>query len=370
MGTIVKRQRLNGGMAYLARIRLKRDGRIIHRESRTFESHKRAVAWMKERETELARPGVLEQAIAPTYTLADAIERYTSESRTKIGRTKEQVLNSILAHSIAGKPCETIKADDLVAFAKDLLADKQPQTVGNYMSHLAAVFAIARPAWGYPLDRQAMEDAAKVTRRLGFTSKSKERDRRPTLDELDRIMGFFAAKPGAPMHRITAFALFSTRRLEEITRLQWDDLDEVHSRILIRDMKHPGQKQGNHTWCDLPAPALAIIKSMPNVADEIFPFNHRSISAAFTRATQFLAIDDLHFHDLRHDGISRLFEMGYAIPQAATVSGHRSWQSLKRYTHIRAAGDKYQDWPWLERVTQPRRPDTPQPALSAGARGS
>jgi hypothetical protein len=41
----------------------------------------------------------------------------------------------------------------------------------------------------------------------------------------------------------------------------------------------------------------------------------------------------LHFHDLRHEGISRLFEMGRTIPQAASVSGHRSWASLQRYSH-------------------------------------
>jgi integrase len=60
----------------------------------------------------------------------------------------------------------------------------------------------------------------------------------------------------------------------------------------------------------------------------------------------FLAIDDLHFHDLRHEGVSRLFEMGRTIPQVASVSGHRSWQSLQRYTHLRQVGDKYAGWKW------------------------
>jgi integrase len=63
------------------------------------------------------------------------------------------------------------------------------------------------------------------------------------------------------------------------------------------------------------------------------------------------AIDDLHFHDLRHDGISRLFEMGKTIPQAASVSGHKSWQSLQRYAHLKQTGDKYAGWKWLDVVT-------------------
>ena len=78
------------------------------------------------------------------------------------------------------------------------------------------------------------------------------------------------------------------------------------------------------------------------------------MSAEDRRACLFLGIntedmpddDRLNFHDLRHDGISRLFEMGWTIPHVASVSGHRSWQSLKRYTHIRQNGDKYAGWGW------------------------
>jgi integrase len=80
--------------------------------------------------------------------------------------------------------------------------------------------------------------------------------------------------------------------------------------------------------------ASAIIELMPRRGDRIFPYSTDAINAAFTRACKVLAIDDLHFHDLRHEGISRLFEMGRTIPQVASVSGHRSWQSLQRYTHL------------------------------------
>ena len=49
-----------------------------------------------------------------------------------------------------------------------------------------------------------------------------------------------------------------------------------------------------------------------------------------------LNIEDLHFHDLRHDGISRMFVPGgYSIPEVAAVSGHKSWKNLQRYTQIR-----------------------------------
>ena len=108
------------------------------------------------------------------------------------------------------------------------------------------------------------------------------------------------------------------------------------------------------------AVALAIIKTMSRDKERIFPYTADAIGAAFTRACYTLGInhkdmpDDerLHFHDLRHEGVSRLFEMGWDIPHVALVSGHRSWSSLQRYAQIRQKGDKFKDWKWLEAVTK------------------
>lgn len=365
MGTIVERRRKDGTQSYMVKIILKQDGRIIHRESKTFDRRPIAIAWMGKRETELRKPGEIERAKRQKVTLADAIDKSLTETRKQIGKTKAQVLEALKRQPIAGMICEDIRSEDIVSLARDLLQERTPQTVANYLSHLAAVFAVARPAWNYPLDRQAMRDAKIVASRLGYISRSRERDRRPTLDELDKLMTRFEQRSrlrsdSVPMHRITAFAIFSTRRQEEITRILWDDYEPQHGRVMVRDMKHPGEKIGNDTWCDLVPEAMKIIDAMPRTADRIFPYSAETISANFTRSCSLLGIDDLHFHDLRHDGVSRLFELGWNIPHVATVSGHRSWQSLKRYTHIRQRGDKYAGWRWLEIVTQ-QRPDTPQP---------
>ncbi|WP_246742817.1 tyrosine-type recombinase/integrase [Rhodomicrobium vannielii] len=129
------------------------------------------------------------------------------------------------------------------------------------------------------------------------------------------------------MAAITVFALFSTRRQEEIVRIQWRNLDHEGKRVLVRDMKHPGEKIGNDVWVDIPEQAFRVIDAMPRKNERIFPYSTDAVSAAFTRAGKLLGIDDLNFHDLRHEGVSRLFEMGWSIPRVAAVSGHRSWQS-------------------------------------------
>lgn len=365
MATIVPRERADGTVGYTAQIRITRGG-IKHTEAQTFERERAAKAWAAKREEELSKPGALERAATSEMTLGQTIDRYIQESRVGLGKTKAQVLNSIKAHPIAAKPADKITSVDITGFAQELIeGGRKPQTVANYISHLSAVFAIAGPAWGIALDYQAMKDAQKVTKRLGTTKKSDKRDRRPTLDELETILTHYTARSlysrrrgdAIPMDVLIPFAIYSTRRQEEITRITWADLDEEHSRVLVRDMKNPGEKIGNDVWVDLPPEALAIIKAQPRDDDRIFPFDARSVSSQFTKALQFLEIRDLHFHDLRHDGISRLFEIGWgadgkgtSIPHVAAVSGHRTWASLKRYTHVRHHGDKYADWSWLAAI--------------------
>jgi len=351
-GTIVERKRADGTTGYRAEIIIYAGGRIAHRESKTFDRRPAARVWLEKREAELERPGAVEKAKLKSEgaTLADAIDRYVATSRKEIGRTKAQVLRSLAGMPIAARPCADIRSPDLVALAEGLGKDRTPQTVANYLSHLQAVFTIARAAWGFELDPAAMADAFKVTRRLGLTGKSIGRDRRPTRAEIDTLMAFFhdrgCRRPrSAPMHRIIPFALYSTRRQEEITRILWSDLEIEHRRVMVRDMKNPGDKLGNNVWVDLPDEALAVLDLIERTDDRIFPFGTDAISASFTRACHRLGIEDLHFHDLRHEGISRLFEMGWNIPHVAAVSGHRSWTSLKRYTHIRESGDRWTgDW--------------------------
>lgn len=357
MGTIRERVRKDGSVAYLAQIVIKRKGKPTYREAETFNRRSEAAAYLRVREPELKAEGGVERAKARGLTVGDAIDTYVRESLKDIGRTKAQVLETIKKYDLADIEATDAKSEDIVRFARELSRNVKPQTVGNYLSHLSAVFRIARPAWGIPLDPAAMKDAFAVTKQLGMTSKSEKRERRPTLEELDQLMTFFGERQerspeAAPMQKIIAYAIFSTRRQEEIIRPEWKHLDEPNTRLLIKDMKHPGQKVGNDVWVDLPPEALAIINSMPRADKRIFPYSTDAISAAFTRACHVLQIDDLRFHDLRHEGVSRLFELGKDIPHVALVSGHRSWQSLQRYAQIRKSGDKFKDWKWLEVVTR------------------
>ena len=353
MGTIAARTKKDGSTTFTATVRVKQGGRVVLSKSATFDRQAAANAWIAKTEKDAAKPGGLTPR-APTMTLGQAIDKYMSISRREIGRTKLQCLEATKTDEIADMPCDQIVSSDIVSYAQRLQPGRQPQTVMSYMSHLGAVFSLAAGAFGAPLSEVEMKRALKACMSLGLIAKSTERTRRPTIDELDRLLSYFNVRSAkrvttAPMDLIMVFAIFSARRREEITRMRWDDI--TPGKVMVRDMKHPGQTIGNDVLCDLVPEAEEVLRAVPRRGDLVFPHSTAAITTAFQRACKALKIDDLHFHDLRHEGASRLLEMGWTIPQAASVTGHRSWASLQRYSQLRQTGDKLAEWKWRKALS-------------------
>jgi len=67
-----------------------------------------------------------------------------------------------------------------------------------------------------------------------------------------------------------------------------------------------------------------------------FPVNANAFRLAWERLRKRADLGDLRFHDLRHEAISRFFEMGLSVPEVAVISGHKDARMLFRYTHLRA----------------------------------
>jgi integrase len=131
-------------------------------------------------------------------------------------------------------------------------------------------------------------------------------------------------------------------RLEEITRIDWADLDQAKRLITVHDRKDPRRKLGNDQRVPLLSltgyDPLALIEEQASATGRkgrIFPYNSSSIGTAFRRACKELGIKNLRFHDLRHEGTSRLFEAGLALPEVGLITGHKDWKMLKRYLNLR-----------------------------------
>ncbi|CAB3758449.1 site-specific integrase [Paraburkholderia humisilvae] len=257
-----------------------------------------------------------------------------------IGRSTMGALAN-LKRLLGDRNAARLTADGVLAFARDRANEGAgPVTVALDISTLGTVYKTGRSILHLPVTNPVPEARARLND-AELVGKSNERDRRPTLPELKRIKAWFAAKSRQkiPMPDIIDFAVASAMRASEITRLAWDDLDEKNCTILVRDRKDPKKKIGNNQVVPLLPDAMEVILRQPKVAGEprIFPYNHKSFSSIFPRACTALKIEDLRFHDMRHEGISRLFDMGMQIAQVALISGHKDWKQLARYTQVKPA---------------------------------
>lgn len=212
-------------------------------------------------------------------------------------------------------------------------------TIAADLSFLAACFAWAREARHLDVDPDLVRDARRALRhRRNLRTRSKERDRRPTPTELALLLAHFDARDNAiPMGTLTRFLIASAMRLGEVCRIVAGDVDRSRRTVVIRDRKDPKEKIGNDQTVPLFGDAwtLVLARLEAGVTGRLFPYNPRSVSKTFARACEHLGVEDLHLHDLRHEGISRLFEKGYSVPEVALVSGHKSWANLRRYTNLK-----------------------------------
>jgi integrase len=180
--------------------------------------------------------------------------------------------------------------------------------------------------------------AMPVLQKHGLVGKSTPRTRRPTHDEEERLLAFLEAQDARDGTKIKVapcvrFALRSTRRRGEICRLQWGDIDFEREVYLIRDMKHPTKKKGNHKTFALFPELAEIIRAQPRLSDDpaerVFPYNDKSLGARYTLAKKALGIEDLRFHDNRREAITRWLEI---LPphKVRQISGHENTIILER----------------------------------------
>lgn len=319
-----------------------------HYLSTSFLLHKDAEMWARRIEREID----LGQKPAPKHkdgikTVSELIDLHIAdmvEVGKAIGRSKGFSLN--LLRSRLGKVnLADLSRELVIKFGKQRAEDGAgPVTVGIDIGYIRTLLVHGAAVHGLPYSPEPVELGRVALARLGLVGKGNERDRRPTDEEIEAIIGYFEGNnyQVIPVDRMIRFAIATAMRLGEICSITWEDLNDRNRTLLLRDRKDPRHKQGNHMRIPLldasGYDACAIVESQRSVTagrGRIFPYNGRSAGTAFRRACQELGIEDLHFHDLRHEGTSRLFEAGFTIEQVAMVTGHKDWKMLRRYTHLR-----------------------------------
>jgi integrase len=315
----------------------------------TFLRHDHARAWAAETEAKVDRghaPTGRRARNAKTFgALIDLHIDDMKEVGKPPGRSKSATLE-MLQRELGSFRANELDRERLIKFGRERAKQGAgPVTLSMDIGAIKLVIGHAAAVHGIEVSVEQVQLARVALKRLGLIGKGRERDRRPTDDELKSLFAHFDGSPRQliPMSRIIKFAIATAMRQEEICRVTWDDLNLRTKMLTIRDRKDPREKKGNNQRIPLlnvsGFDALALIEEQrairSNKSDRIFPYAHKSAGTAFTRSVRELKIEDLHFHDLRHEGTSRLFEAGFSIQQVALVTGHKDWKMLRRYTHLK-----------------------------------
>lgn len=307
----------------------------------TFPTKAQARTWALQVEAELDKgtTPAIETVYGRRLLVTDLIDEYRKlreKSRPIADDTNEHYMLKALARHLGNIDATKMTPADLVDYCearKDEGAG--PYTVNMDIGKLGTVMRLAGVHLKLTLP-DVVGQARPLLSHMGLIGSGGKRERRPSEDELVRLVQWLDANKGQVYGDAVRFAVATAMRRSEVTRIMWADVDADKKLVLIRNRKDPRQKIGNDQWIPLINDAWQLVQRQPSdKGGPIFPVHPQTISKYFKEGCDALGIPDLRFHDMRHEGISKLFEQGLDIPHVSIVSGHKSWNNLKRYSHLR-----------------------------------
>jgi integrase len=204
-----------------------------------------------------------------------------------------------------------------------------PATVIRELNTISHAIEIATREWGLWLPRNPV----KIVRRPRAPA---GRKRRLELGEEGRLLAACDEGRGALLKPLIILAIETAMRRSELLGLRWVDID-LTARVAHLSMTKNGESRN----VPLSHRAIEVLQHLKAThagqATRVFPMSGNAVRLAFERLRARGQLNDLHFHDLRHEAISRLFERGLNIAEVSTISGHKELRMLQRYTHLRAA---------------------------------
>jgi len=212
-------------------------------------------------------------------------------------------------------PAQELRNHHLAAYRDQRLKEVGPQTVKHEINLLRRVLKLASAEWGITLPYGVPS--------IRMPRLPRGRERRVPEKELLAIM----CQLTPVMAAIVTIAVETAMRRSEIIRLESEDL-LAGRHLRIKESKNGRSRVIPLNSVTHGAVHLLLRGPVPS-AD--------SVSQAFRRVCNRLNVVDLHFHDLRHEAISRLFEKGLSVPEVAAISGHDDFRMLARYAHVRTA---------------------------------
>lgn len=287
---------------------------------------------------------------AASFTLAKALDRYSKEvTALKKGASEENYkIGKLKRYDIAKVGFYACSPDDVAAFLatlkKEGMSDNGRRKYALIISHC---YTIAVKRWRL----HVVNPVASIE----LPGNGLSRDRRLEAGEEERFFAELAKARNKYVLPLVRFAVEMAARRGELLALQWDDvryLPDGTGTAVLYDTKNSEDRT-----VPLSSRAVDILKGLvrPIKGGAVFPLSIGNLRAAreeaLSRARKIYEkeceesgktpspefLTNLRFHDLRHEATSRLFERGvFDSMEVASITGHKTLQMLKRYTHLRA----------------------------------
>jgi len=323
MATIRKR-----GLRWQVQVR--RDG--TRPVSKSFVVKDDAVRWARQQELAVDRGELTNKEAEASASFSALLDRYEAViTPTKRSYRSEQAhLRQIRRYFTTTVPITRITSQDIAKFRDKRLIVVCGATVRKEMNILGHLFKVASQEWGYPIKNSVCQSVKKPPN-------GRPRERRLTECELSKIIASLSLCRNKLILAVFGFALATGMRRSEVLGLYWSHIDWEDSTARLDITKN-----GERRIVPLSPDALLVLQkrfseaggaAMPG--DAIFPISANALRLAWERAKKRAGIIDLRFHDLRHEAISRFFEMGLSVPEVSLISGHKDVRMLFRYTHLK-----------------------------------
>jgi integrase len=295
-------------------------------QTKTFTKEADARRWATIIESEMERGVFISRSEAEATLVRDVLQRYADEVLpTKRSQQSDRSRIKTLVAAFGDYHMVSLTSTLVAKFRDRRLQSVGPQSVIHEINLLHRALKTATMDWGIGLPNGL------PTAQVRKPSKPRGRDRRVTDIEISKIL---AATRSVELKTIVELAVETAMRRNEIASLTWEHID------LERQTAHlPETKTDVPRTVPLSKAAVIALQALEHKEEgRVFTMEAGSISQAFERACEphRAAISGVRFHDLRHEATSRLFERGLNVIEVAAITGHRTLDMLKRYTHLRA----------------------------------
>lgn len=295
-------------------------------QTKTFTKEADARRWATIIESEMERGVFVSRSEAETTLVKEVLNRYADEVLpTKRGEMQDRSRIKLLMEEFGDYRLAGLTSTHVAQFRDQRLKVVGPQTVIHEINMLNRVLKATTLDWGIALP------AGLPTAQVRKPVKPRGRDRRVTSEEITKIL---TATESVELRTIVTLAVETGMRRNELASLSWEHIDLENQTAHL-----PKTKTDVPRTIPLSKAAKAALKSF-GMKDEgrVFSLQGESMSQAFERACEphRANIVGVRFHDLRHEATSRLFEKGLNVMEVAAITGHKTLDMLKRYTHLRA----------------------------------